>query len=618
MIKHLLTLLTLLALCAAHRAHALPGEGPPLTETTGTVYNVHDVASLSSALSAANAAGVPATILLADNTYQLGGFILAIRSPGLIVRSQSGNRDAVVLRGPDEGPGATQAHIFLVEADNVTIADVTLGYCRNHGVQIRGEAPWDVAGTRIHNCRIVNCNEQFIKGSGGAGETIGATDGLIQHCLFEFTSGWAYQFYTGGIDIHRGVNWIVRDNLFRHIRNPTALPNIAEHAIHFWNRAGVPQNITVERNWIINCDRGIGFGLSSFDGGFQGGSSVIRNNMVVNDGAGGHTDVGLGLEHANDVRVENNTVYIPTYWAPIEYRFTSTSNILFRNNLVNSPIQLRNNAPPAAFSNNIDAVQTNWFADIPNGDLRLTPAAAPAINGGVPLPHLEDDLCGGFRPALGRWDVGADEFEPGWASKSFPDPVAFAAGKTPTHEIHVATTGSNPTGDGSAGNPYATIEHAAGFATPGCAIVVAPGVYPGGNFINDLTGTAAQPIWIRGADPTNRPVINGSSEGIHLTRVRYLIVEHLEIQGNTSNGLNCDDGGDYGNPTATQFVLFRNLYFHDIGAGGNQDCLKLSGVNDYAVLDSVFLRGSAGGSGVDHVGCHRGVIAGCSFTDMGS
>ena len=596
---------------------ASPGQGEPLTNITGIIYNVATVGELSTALNAANAAGVPATILLADNTYQLAGLVLGVKSPGLIVRSESGNRDAVVLRGPDEGPSATQHNVFLIEASWVTIADVTLGYCRHHGIQIRGESPYDVSGTRIHNCHIVNCNEQFIKGSGGA-DPVGATDGIIENCLFEFTSGWAYQYYTGGIDIHRGVNWIVRDNLFRSIRNPTDLSNITEHAIHFWKRASKPQNITVERNWIINCDRGIGFGLSSVSGGFNGGNSVIRNNFVINDGAGGHTDVGIGLEHASGVRVDNNTVYIPTYWAPIEYRFHSTHNVMFRNNLVNSTIRLRNGAPPAVMSNNVEAVQTSWFYSIAGGDLHLTPMATGAINRGGRIAELQDDLDGGPRPALGAWDVGADEYDPNWARSPFVGPTTFADGKTPTFEIHVASTGSNITGDGSPGNPYATISHAAGFARPGCAVVVASGIYPGGEFITDLAGTTDQPVWIRGSNPTNRPVINGSGEGLHLSRVRYLIVENLEVQGSMHNGINCDDGGDYANPAATQHVLFRNLYIHDIGSGGNQDGLKLSGVDDYAVLDCTFARSSSGGSGIDHVGCHSGLITGCTFTDMGS
>jgi hypothetical protein len=601
----------------APRAPAAPAQGDPLTVTTGTVYNVSTVAELQAALNAANAAGVPSTILLADHTYNLAGLVLALRCPGLIVRGASGNRDAVVLRGPDEGPSANQAHIFLVEANDVTIADLTLGYCRYHGIQIRGESPYDVAGTLVHNCRLVNCNEQFIKGSAGA-DPVGASDGIVENCLFEFTGGWAYQYYTGGIDIHRGVNWIVRDNLFRNIRNPTAQAGIAEHAVHFWNRAGEPQHIVVERNWIINCDRGIGFGLGSDSGGFTGGSSAIRNNMVANDGAGGHTDVGIGLEHASGVTVDNNTVYIPAYWAPMEYRFNTTSNILYRNNLVNSAIRLRDGAPPAAFSNNVESVQVAWFRDIPNGDLRLTPAATGAINWGC-ASSAQADLDGDSRPILGLWDVGADEAGPAWNGFCpSTNPAVFAEGKVPSREIHVAMTGSNATGDGSAGNPYATIQHAAGFATSGCAVVVAPGVYAGGSYVSGLSGTADHPIWIRGAYTTNRPVLNGGGEGLHLTRVRYLIVENLEVAGSANNGINCDDDGDYGNPEATRFVLFRNLYVHDIGSGGNQDGLKLSGVHDYAVADCTFLRGSADGSGIDHVGCHNGLIEDCAFTDMGS
>jgi hypothetical protein len=65
-------------------------------------------------------------------------------------------------------------------------------------------------------------------------------------------------------------------------------------------------------------------------------------------------------------------------------------------------------------------------------------------------------------------------------------------------------------------------------------------------------------------------------------------------------------------------VVFRNLEIHDIGSGGNQDCLKLSGVDHFWVLDSSFARcgGGLSGSGVDHVGCHDGLVARCRFQDL--
>jgi hypothetical protein len=190
--------------------------------------------------------------------------------------------------------------------------------------------------------------------------------------------------------------------------------------------------------------------------------------------------------------------------------------------------------------------------------------------------------------------------------------LTFENGLGPSSELHVATTGSDTTGDGSPGNPFASIDRAADFATPGTAIVVHAGTYPGGMYIPDLHGTAAQPIWIGGAAGEARPVISGGTNGIQFVRPEYLIVHDLEVTGASGNGVNTDDGGEYADPLAAHHVIFRDLYVHDIGGGGNQDCLKLSGLNDYFVLDSefAFCGGSGSGSGIDHVGCHHGLIAG--------
>ena len=194
----------------------------------------------------------------------------------------------------------------------------------------------------------------------------------------------------------------------------------------------------------------------------------------------------------------------------------------------------------------------------------------------------------------------------------------FGEGAAPVRTCHVAATGSDRTGDGSAARPYATLSRAARMATPGTAIVLAPGEYPGGTLLADLAGTPHAPIWIRGAGACERPVIRGGNVGLHLVRARCVIIEHLAITGSRQNGLNCDDGGDYANPDASRFVVFRDLVIHDIGSDGNQDGLKLSGLADYWVLDSEFARcgGGLSGSGIDQVGCHRGVISRCRFRDL--
>ncbi|MCH7227314.1 hypothetical protein [Haloferula sp. A504] len=409
MFNGILSLVAVLAI--ATPGHAAPGYGEPLTLTRGLAVTVKTIRELELAINAANSAAKPATVLLADGVYTLRSAALHLDCDGLVIRSASGNRDKVIVRGPDQGPKATAAHIFLVSASDVVIADLTLGYCRFHGIQVRGEEPHNASGLHVHNCRLVNCNEQFIKGSSSKPDPVGARDGIIENCLFEFTSGWAYQYYTGGIDIHKGVNWIVRDNLFRNLRVPNDQKGMAEHAIHFWNRCDTePQNITVERNRIVNCDRGIGFGLINEAGGHNGGTSTIRNNMISNDGAGHSTDAGISLECADHVTITHNTVHIVGYRGAIEYRFPSSTHLTIRNNLVNHPILRRNDAPPATCSGNIESVQPRWFRDLAGGDLHLTAQATPVIDQADAGTAPADDIDRQSRPAGRAADIGSDEY----------------------------------------------------------------------------------------------------------------------------------------------------------------------------------------------------------------
>jgi hypothetical protein len=95
-------------------------------------------------------------------------------------------------------------------------------------------------------------------------------------------------------------------------------------------------------------------------------------------------------------------------------------------------------------------------------------------------------------------------------------------------------------------------------------------------------------------------------------------VHDLEIHSASSNGLNCDDGGVYASPSPARHLVLERLHVHDIGGTGNEDGIKLSGVDDFVVLDSRLERcgGGGSGSGIDQVGCHRGLIARCRFEQM--
>lgn len=212
--------------------------------------------------------------------------------------------------------------------------------------------------------------------------------------------------------------------------------------------------------------------------------------------------------------------------------------------------------------------------------------------------------------------LGLGQLQPSSAASCDPRP-SFADGLSPLRERFVSPNGSDSTGDGTRAKPYQRVSRALQGWRPGDAVRMLPGVYPASGSFSGLIGTSNAPIWIGGVAGLEQPIIRGGSLAFQFSKVRYLVLENLIVEGATANGINCDDGSDYANENATRFLIFRNLTIRDIGTGGNQDGLKLSGVNDYWVMDCTFLRGSAGGSGIDHVGCHRGRIVGCSFTDMG-
>ena len=198
----------------------------------------------------------------------------------------------------------------------------------------------------------------------------------------------------------------------------------------------------------------------------------------------------------------------------------------------------------------------------------------------------------------------------------FPSPFPFAA--HPLATLHVATNGSDATGTGSLAQPFGTVGRAAQMAAPGTDIRIHPGIYAGDVNLYGLAGNATNPIWIRAATATDRPVFQGGSQGIFLSRGRYVVLQDFDVRGTTANGINCDDGGDFADETAAGFLVLSNLRVSDVGGGGNQDGIKLSGIRDFHVYGVEVSRcgGNGAGSGIDMVGCHRGIIQGSRFHDL--
>lgn len=152
------------------------------------------------------------------------------------------------------------------------------------------------------------------------------------------------------------------------------------------------------------------------------------------------------------------------------------------------------------------------------------------------------------------------------------------------------------------------LRRAVAAARPGDRVLLEEGTYGGGFHFAKLTGTAEAPIVIASADPKKPAVFRDAPTGLHLSSPAYVELADLEFTVLFANGLNIDDGGGK-QPQAAHHITLRRLKVADVGGGGNEDGIKLSGVNDFLVEDCTVERWGASGSGIDMVGCHRGVIA---------
>jgi hypothetical protein len=394
----------------------------PLLPPAGPVIDVTP-AQTGSLPSIVAGAGSGTTIRLADGTYPLNGATVVFTTPGVTLRSLSGNRDAVILDGNYQG-----GDILLVMASNVTIADLTVSRSWYHPIHVSPQSA-DVLGTLIHNVHVVDPGQQAIKINANGAQTLFVDDGVIRCSRIELTDAGRPNIrdgcYTGGVDAHRARGWQIRDNVVEGFWCTTGL---SEHGIHVWTGS---RDTLVERNVIRNCARGIGFGLGSATAGRTypddpcGGAvnighydGIIRNNFVFAnddslffDGAGGF-DAGIALEQACGTQVLHNTVVSTRApFSSIEGRFAYTIATM-TNNLMSHNLRPRDGAS-LTLAGNLQNAPASLFVDaVASGDLHLLPSAVAAIDQGaaVPAGSADEDIDRELRdPAR---DIGADEVSP--------------------------------------------------------------------------------------------------------------------------------------------------------------------------------------------------------------
>jgi hypothetical protein len=345
------------------------------------------VVSPGADLRAIVAAAKPGDVIaLEDGTYTQAD--ISFTTPGVTLRSVSGNPSAVVIDG-----GFSAQMIVRVRASNITIAEVTLAHAYYHLAHITPLVDnVSVDNTRFYRVRFIDGSEQFIKSNGNAARTTWTNDGLVECSEFLMGSVGRAEVrnkcYTGGIDVHGGRGWIVRHNYFEGIWCNTG---IAEHAVHFWARS---RDTLVENNLIVNCARGIGFGGTPTRGRtysdalpawaeLQHIGGIVRNNVIWSTIA--RYDTGIEMQRVIDTKVLHNTVLsrpstATGRYSSIDYRYPNTV-VEIRNNLV-WRITRRDSAT-GLVEGNVEGVDESWLLAVDVLNFHLNATSTVAIDTGI-------------------------------------------------------------------------------------------------------------------------------------------------------------------------------------------------------------------------------------------
>jgi hypothetical protein len=356
-------------------------------------------------------------VLLADGTYLLGQYAVQISVP-LTVRGASGNRDAVVIRGPGYG---TPAEGLMIHAANVTVADLTITGMRFHAISIKGES--GAEAPHVYNVHLFDIGTQHVKSTPGDG----VADGVVACSRLGYTPGGVRGDYIDAIDVHRGINWTVRDNeIYNHWGDGTGCEVDAScgtyasgggPAILFWNNSS---GTVVERNRILDAYRGIALGFGTPHPG-----GAVRNNFFYQPTAGRPgargfipADMGVQIDYGNGTVADHNTVILGgTYQGAIEV-WHSTS-VSARNNLLTRPVWDRGGNTALVSAGNKG---NGGAADLAvPGDPHLAPGSAAIDFASVVPTPVTADLDGQSRPQGLRADAGCDEW-----SACAPPPLGAA------------------------------------------------------------------------------------------------------------------------------------------------------------------------------------------------
>jgi len=375
-----------------------------------TVWNVSTVIELENAVRDYSPGD---EIVLAVGTYVLDAYLI-LDNGQVLIHGATADPNDVILQGPGMNTDVHPKEGLVVGGDDVTIEDMTIQGFYYSGIHIQGEN--DADRTVVRNVKVFDCGERYIKCSTDLGSaTKIAEDVLIENVYMEQTQALAGHpdlDYIGGIDGMGIDGWTIRDCTAVNIQGATAG---GRGGIFLWQGA---TDCTVERNLLLNCDRGIAMGNVSapthaYAGSYHVSGGIVRNNFIVRGDY-----IGLELCFTNNLKVYHNTVYSEDagYFRTVHIYGASTTNLQSKYNIIRGQI-FENGASWTDQGSLVGSTpQADWFVAPLSGDLHLTANAVAALDAGAPLAEVTDDYDTDVRGSTP--DIGADE-----TGQAPPEPV---------------------------------------------------------------------------------------------------------------------------------------------------------------------------------------------------
>jgi hypothetical protein len=379
--------------------HVAPSEAPlfPLPES-GRRVAVSSAEELTAAVQNAVEGDV---ILIADGVYRVGRPLIVTNKKNVTLCSASRDPAKVVLLGRGFDTVNRGDDILRIgRCDGLTVACLTFADCHAYGLKVEGEnSPRNI---HVYNCRFLNIGTRGVKGS-TAQRTV-AAGGSIRWCHFENNrvppGDWQFGGnYISAIDMMSLEDWTISDNTFVNIKGHSGG---GRAAIFVWVRS---RRVVVERNHIRNCDLGIALGNPSSSSNYVEGmlhvyDSVCRNNFIV---AG--PNAGIELAWVDGVRVYNNTIWREDVKGRGIRCIAPVHKVDMANNLVRGALLP---AGGETLRNNVTGPMDDWFIDPAAGNLRLRRSVPEAVDRGLALAEVTEDIDGELRD--GKSDLGASEY----------------------------------------------------------------------------------------------------------------------------------------------------------------------------------------------------------------